>query len=325
MSIQHLNLSRRENALIEGTCLFGKADRILFTTRIILKRVIQLLLFLDSVAFGSGGLGIILLIGTRFFLPLFVVPYCIILLISKYRQRLQLHNLKQSSAIHAQASFPLYLYLRSYDAAKSTILSRLGYIFLSYFIAPAMLAGFLSAGSWTITEWFVPIYTRMIRRDVEEDLADALGNQAAFCAIGDRLASYGAIKLITTDTEWMSDFRLLAERAQLIFLFPGISANALWEVSYIRSNMSVNGKTIWVMPPRTTRAQWEIIKICYTSTVIGSSLPEFVLGGGFFRVKEDGTTTDLIPYRKVIRTLRNASRRRRHAPELESVFAANER
>jgi YidC/Oxa1 family membrane protein insertase len=135
---------------------------------------------------------------------------------------------------------PIILFLRSFGIAQSSLRARfmaeLGYIVRSSF----------SIGSAALVGDTVGIVDR--RYEVEENLDDAIGLNAMFVAIGDRLASYGAAKITVKEEEWQKTFFRLASASQLIFMMPGPSASALWELSQIMQSRNLLEKTVFIMP-----------------------------------------------------------------------------
>jgi len=93
------------------------------------------------------------------------------------------------------------------------------------------------------------------RYEVEENLDDAIGLNAMFVPIGDRLASYGAAKITVKEEDWQKTFARLASASQLIFMMPGPSASALWELSQIMQSRKLLEKTVFIMPPESSSSE----------------------------------------------------------------------
>jgi hypothetical protein len=86
------------------------------------------------------------------------------------------------------------------------------------------------------------------RYEVEENLDNAIGLSAMFVAIGDRLASYGAAKITVKEEDWQKTFSRVASASQVIFMMPGPSASAVWELSQIMQSRNLLAKTVFIMP-----------------------------------------------------------------------------
>jgi hypothetical protein len=176
---------------------------------------------------------------------------------------------------------PIILFLRSFDIARSSLSARfrveLGYVMRATFsIGIASLVGDTAA------------FTDR-RYDVEEHLDSAIGLNAMFVAIGNRLASYGAAKITVKDQDWQDMFYRLANASQLIFMMPGPSAALLWELSQIVRSPSLLEKTVFIMPREGNRSvaeAWE--KVSEMAAELGVRLPPYSSEGCYFRLREDG-------------------------------------
>jgi len=148
--------------------------------------------------------------------------------------------------------------------------------------------------------------------DIEEDLADRIGNDGIFIAISDKTASYGATKLLSTDDEWRTDFELLAERAAIIFLYPGMSQHVIWKVNYILERPILRDKTVWIMP-RVSGAQWELIRLqCQEDLKV--VLPLHASRLGYFRIGENFSTSPMLPHKQFLRKVNKILKNGRDLP-----------
>jgi YidC/Oxa1 family membrane protein insertase len=180
---------------------------------------------------------------------------------------------------------PIILFLRSFGIARSSLVARfiveLGYIVRSGFgIGMSSLAGDA-----------VGFVDR--RYEVEENLDNAIGLNAMFVAIGDRFASYGAAKISVKEEDWQKTFSRLASVSQLIFMMPGPSTSALWELSQIMHSRNLLQKTVFIMP-RGGRLflirSWN--KVREMAGELGVNLPSYVSDGCYFRLREDGHASE---------------------------------
>ena len=180
---------------------------------------------------------------------------------------------------------PIILFLRSFGIARSSLGARfmveLGYIVRFFF----------SIGSASLVGDTVGIVDR--RYEVEENLDDAIGLNAMFIAIGDRLASYGAAKITVRDEDWQKTFSQLASASQLIFMMPGPSASALWELSQIMQSRNLLEKTVFIMP-RGGRLSlidsWK--RVGEMAGELGVNLPPYVNEGCYFCLRKDGHVSE---------------------------------
>jgi YidC/Oxa1 family membrane protein insertase len=176
---------------------------------------------------------------------------------------------------------PIILFLRSFGIARSSLGARfmveLGYIARSGF----------SIGIASLPGDAVGFFDR--RYEVEENLDNAIGLNAMFVAIGDRIASYGAAKISVQDEDWQKTFFRLASISQLIFMMPGPSASALWELSQIMQLPNLLEKTVFIMP-RGGKVSlirlWNRVR--EMAGELGVNLPSYVSEGCYFRLREDG-------------------------------------
>jgi hypothetical protein len=133
-----------------------------------------------------------------------------------------------------------------------------------------------------------------------------------FVAIGDRLASYGAAKITVKEEDWRKTFSRLASISQLIFMMPGPSASALWELSQIMQSRNLLEKTVFIMPrggdppPSITSSlkgvgeprgsdvsltnSWK--RVGEMAGELGVNLPPYVNEGCYFRLRENGHVSE---------------------------------
>jgi hypothetical protein len=145
-----------------------------------------------------------------------------------------------------------------------------------------------------------PIGTGPLRPyEVEENLDNAIGLNAMFVALGDRLASYGAAKITVKDEDWQNIFYRLANASQLIFMMPGLSAGSLWELWQIMCSRSLLEKTVFIMPPggfplvrSSPDREWAVLSDM--ATELGVRFPPYSREGCYFRLREDGQPTEIV-------------------------------
>src|SRR5262249_48889449 len=133
------------------------------------------------------------------------------------------------------------------------------------------------------------------RYEVEENLDNAIGLNAMFIAIGDKLASYGAAKMRVEEQDWQGTFRRLADSSMLIFMLPGPSAACLWELSQIVRSPGLLEKTIFIMPRE--RPKYPLHDVWQTTARMaaefGVSFPPYSADGGYFRLGANGHPSDV--------------------------------
>jgi uncharacterized membrane protein YhaH (DUF805 family) len=95
------------------------------------------------------------------------------------------------------------------------------------------------------------------------------------------------------EEDWQKTFSRLASVSQLIFMMPGPSASALWELSQIMQSRNLLEKTIFIMP-RGGRLSlirsWN--KVREMAGELGVNLPSYVSEGCYFRLRKDGHTSE---------------------------------
>jgi hypothetical protein len=211
-----------------------------------------------------------------------VVVYLIALWLG---QRLASREFEAALASDPGGDRPIILFLRSFGIARSSLSARF-IVELGYIVRSGFSIGMSSAAGDAVG--FVDR-----RYEVEENLDNAIGLNAMFVAIGDRLASYGAAKITVKEEDWQKTFSRLASVSQLIFMMPGPSASALWELSQIMQSRNLLEKTIFIMP-RGGRLSlirsWN--KVREMAGELGVNLPSYVSEGCYFRLRKDGHTSE---------------------------------
>jgi hypothetical protein len=192
---------------------------------------------------------------------------------------------------------PIILFLRSFDIAQSSLGARfraeLGYI----------VRGSISIGVASLVGDTAGFVDR--RYEVEENLDNAIGLNAMFVAIGDRLASYGAAKITVKEEDWQETFHRLANTSHLIFMMPGPSAALLWELSQIVRSRHLLDKTVFIMPREGRRSPaeaWQ--KVTDMAAEMGVCLPPYSGEGCYFRLREDGQPSEVVGLEPFTRALR---------------------
>jgi YidC/Oxa1 family membrane protein insertase len=196
--------------------------------------------------------------------------------------------------------WPIILYLRSFDIARSSLLARLttelGYIVRGFFVTSINSLAGESSGS----------FSDRGRYEVEEHLGEAIGLNAMFVAIGDKVASYGAAKIKVGDAEWQKTFHRLAASARLIFMMPGPSDALLWELSELVRSPDLIAKSIFIMPRERAgygyRDAWT--KAASKAAEHGVTFPPYAASGCYFRLGSDGRPCERADLEAVTRALR---------------------
>jgi YidC/Oxa1 family membrane protein insertase len=166
-----------------------------------------------------------------------VVTYLIAL---RFGQVLAAREFAAAVTSDTEGKRPIILFLRSFGIARSSLSARF-ILELGYIVRYGITIGFAALVGDTVG--FIDR-----RYEVEENLDNAIGLNAMFVAIGDRLASYGAAKITVKEEDWQKTFYLLANSSQLIFMMPGPSASLLWELSQIVQSPSLLEKAVFIMP-----------------------------------------------------------------------------
>ncbi len=136
----------------------------------------------------------------------------------------------------------LYLYLRSFDAAQSTLWGRIRRL------TDQRIAN--------LSPFWPTVYPE---HDPEERLADAINPHGVLVAIGNKRPSYGAAKLKADDAVWQQLVGDLAQRARKIFLAPSTSPGLLWEMNLVADRFDLLKKTVFIMPRNGYQSDWKTI------------------------------------------------------------------
>lgn len=172
----------------------------------------------------------------------------------------------------------MILYLRSFDIAQHS----LGDKFILQLVQIAHLVSLSLIDHMPDPPGIPRVY------GVEESLDDAIGLNAMFVALGDRLASYGAAKITVKDEDWQNMFYRLANASQLIFMLPGSSAGALWELEQIAASPSLLDKTVFIMPPEH---EWALVSV--EAAELGVKFPPY-RDGCYFRLRKGEQPTEIV-------------------------------
>lgn len=196
-----------------------------------IKNVFWALLVIIGVVLYIAGKAHIEIDGRLFILPLlFLGGYLLFLLIAQYEANKE--NVGRTKEFLDNSNPTLFaLYLRSFEEGRFGFLSKVG----------SGLAALTGAHD---TEYD-------LHYDVEENLSDTLSDRLPLLAIGDKLRSFGAAKLRSSDANWRNLVDELMERAALIVMLPGMSPSTLWEIERLSSNAQHKEKTVFVMPRKT--------------------------------------------------------------------------
>jgi hypothetical protein len=226
-----------------------------------------------------------------------IVVFALFIYLSALEMSQILASRKFAAALAADpgAGRPIILFLRSFGIARSSLGSR--FVMELVHIIQQVTAFYSS-------EAF--IHRRPY--EVEENLDDAIGLNAMFVALGDRLASYGAAKIVVKDEDWQNLFYRLANASQLIFLMPGLSAGTLWELWQILCSRTLREKTVFIMPPggfplvrSSPDKEWAVM--IDVAAELGARFPPYSGKGCYFRLREDGQPTDIVALEPFTRAL----------------------
>jgi|1186.fasta_scaffold14259_1 hypothetical protein len=161
-----------------------------------------------------------------------------------------------------------FLYLRSFDHGKSSLIDRIRRIFEHGTVGP-----------------FARAVYKM--HDPEEEIAHAVASAGLLVAIGDKTRSYGAAKLRTDDAVWQDEVLRLAEEAELIFISPALTEGSKWELHQLIERKELLRKSIFVMPRNWYADEWdELRQAC--RELFSLEFPEYEARGAYFAVGEQG-------------------------------------
>jgi hypothetical protein len=197
---------------------------------------------------------------------------------------------------------PIILFLRSFETAKSGLLTRAlrrvgkAILVLTYLSTPsgtsALAQDFLGSEMTDAAgDSLAEKQTRFVLGgsiyDAEEELDRAIDSRALFVAIGNKRISYGAAKIIVKDEDWQELFRRLTAAARLIFMMPGPTASVLWELAQITSSRDFLEKTVFIMPRNVAAEAWATLTE-ETQNNLGAGLPRYRRSGCYFHLRSDG-------------------------------------
>ena len=206
----------------------------------------------------------------------------------KIGQRLASREFAALIAANPVTNHRIILYLRSFNMARRS----LGAMFMLQVLHIVHLVTLLEGGHGE------PDVHRPY--GIEERLDEAIGLNAMFVAIGDQLLSYGAAKIPVKDEDWQNIFYRLANASQLIFMLPGRSPGALWELGQILRSRRLLEKTVFIMPAAFS-SEWEHVSV--EAAEIGVRLPRYFRNGCYFRLREDGQPTEIVALEPFTRAL----------------------
>jgi YidC/Oxa1 family membrane protein insertase len=211
---------------------------------------------------------------------------------------------------------PVILFLRSFDIAQSSLLGRFK-AELSYVVK----ASFSTSAVALVADPTVGFVDRS-RYEVEENLDNAIGLNAMFIAIGDKLASYGAAKIIVREQDWQETFYRLASGSRLIFMMPGPSAALLWELSQIVRSPALLDKAVFIMPregqKQSLAETWE--QVTRMAAELGVNLPSYSSEGCCFRLLASGCPGEIVALEPVTRALRKFVKSPMHADDFAKIL-----
>jgi hypothetical protein len=187
---------------------------------------------------------------------------------------------------HAELIPRTYLYLRSFDESKSSVLDHLRRIFDSRV---------LNTSSFCRTAYKM--------HDPEEEIAQAVAGTGLLIAIGDKTRSYGAAKLHTNDERWQDEFARLADESELIFVSPALTHGSKWELEKLFENKEYLRKTVFVMPRNWYSDEWDDLKAAFHD-LFAFELPEYTTKGAYFFADPRGQMPRRIEPEDFIRSLK---------------------
>jgi hypothetical protein len=143
--------------------------------------------------------------------------------------------------------------------------------------------------------------------DPETDLDGAVGDRCTLIAIGDRFDRRGALKISTSDERWIALFESVAARAALIFCFIGPTPASRLEIAHITASPQLFQKTVFIVPPETGKANFEIIRA--TAASLGITLPHHDARGFAVRPARGSRYMQIVPYAEMVATLKEVDLR----------------
>jgi len=144
--------------------------------------------------------------------------------------------------------------------------------------------------------------------DIEFAITLAMDGAMPLVAVGDKHRSFGASKVLTTDSAWKQLAVDLMRRARVIVLLPSQQPGTAWEIEQILRTPDLRTKTVFLMPPSTWRLKrilapwqwlrerrsWEQTRDHFKRSGL-VALPEYNASGAIFVVGPDGNPSILWP------------------------------
>ena len=130
--------------------------------------------------------------------------------------------------------------------------------------------------------------------DLEVALGRALEPAGPLIALGLPGEHVGAGRIKSEEEGWKDDVRLLAKKAQAIFVVPSDHPGTIWEIEWLKSKRQLK-KTIFIMPPKSRgsprsdfdiRTEWQ--KAAESLQSLGIAVPEYDKKGMVLTVGGDG-------------------------------------
>jgi hypothetical protein len=215
------------------------------------------------------------------------VAYLVLLWLGQAEAQRELSDLLGRGQLQDASGPPIFLFLRSFDIARSGVSARIGAALLATlsFIAASTSS---AAGP--------------SRFDAEEELDDVVGTHGMFLAIGNKLASFGSAKLVVDDKDWKQTFFSLSDAAKMIFMMPGPSQSVLWELSQVLSSAGLLAKTVFIMPRLEKPHAWfEFAAMALHE--LNLKVPFYNSEGCCFRLRPDDRSWETADLEAFTRTL----------------------
>jgi hypothetical protein len=118
-----------------------------------------------------------------------------------------------------------------------------------------------------------------------------VGFQSNVYAIGRTGSGFGPGTLHVPNSEWISNFELLAKASYSILVVPGSTAGSIWEIRWLKANFLLV-KTVFIMPNSNCFREfngeryWD--RVTRATSRIGIEMPVWEPRGGIFKLNNLG-------------------------------------
>jgi hypothetical protein len=137
---------------------------------------------------------------------------------------------------------------------------------------------------------------RVLGRETEEDfetlLANAVEAEGPLIGLGLPGEAIGAGRIESDNADWQDKIKMLADKAQAIYIVPAQTRGTSWEVAWLLSHPALLAKTYFLRPPGFPEKDWGAIRDFYWAhhqmEFPKFNLPDYEKAGIVFQVNADG-------------------------------------